>query len=120
MKSNDDIYFLNEWMNEQTNKWTNKQFDENLKSNDNILFLKMLWIMYLIDWLIEWMNGWLIDWFQAQVLSVLSHRNIIKFYGAVTEEPNYCLITGMVHLMVKHHQYPSLFSGERWPWSPWP
>ncbi|XP_060597433.1 uncharacterized protein LOC132751289 [Ruditapes philippinarum] len=30
---------------------------------------------------------------EAQVLSVLSHRNIIKFYGAVTEEPNYCLIT---------------------------
>ncbi|KAH3716667.1 hypothetical protein DPMN_059393 [Dreissena polymorpha] len=31
---------------------------------------------------------------EAQVLSVLSHRNIIKFYGAVTEEPNYCLVTG--------------------------
>ncbi|XP_052245436.1 mitogen-activated protein kinase kinase kinase 20-like isoform X4 [Dreissena polymorpha] len=30
---------------------------------------------------------------EAQVLSVLSHRNIIKFYGAVTEEPNYCLVT---------------------------
>ncbi|XP_064613918.1 mitogen-activated protein kinase kinase kinase 20-like [Liolophura sinensis] len=30
---------------------------------------------------------------EAQVLSVLSHRNIIQFYGAVTEEPNYCLVT---------------------------
>ncbi|XP_052796922.1 uncharacterized protein LOC128229209 [Mya arenaria] len=30
---------------------------------------------------------------EAQVLSMLSHRNIIKFYGAVTEEPNYCLVT---------------------------
>ncbi len=32
--------------------------------------------------------------FQAQVLSMLSHRNIIQFYGAVTKEPHYCLITG--------------------------
>ncbi|XP_077978736.1 mitogen-activated protein kinase kinase kinase 20-like [Glandiceps talaboti] len=30
---------------------------------------------------------------EAQVLSQLSHRNIIKFYGAVTQEPNYCLVT---------------------------
>ncbi|ESO97140.1 hypothetical protein LOTGIDRAFT_180583 [Lottia gigantea] len=30
---------------------------------------------------------------EAQVLSVLSHRNIIQFYGAVTEDPNFCLVT---------------------------
>ncbi|XP_006818517.1 mitogen-activated protein kinase kinase kinase 20-like [Saccoglossus kowalevskii] len=30
---------------------------------------------------------------EAQVLSQLSHRNIIKFFGAVTQEPNYCLVT---------------------------
>lgn len=30
---------------------------------------------------------------EAQVLSVLSHRNIIQFYGAVLDEPNYCLVT---------------------------
>ncbi|XP_071158428.1 mitogen-activated protein kinase kinase kinase 20-like [Mytilus edulis] len=30
---------------------------------------------------------------EAQVLSVLSHRNIIQFYGAVDEEPNFCLVT---------------------------
>ena len=27
-------------------------------------------------------------------MSILSHRNIIQFYGAVTKEPHYCLITG--------------------------
>ncbi len=31
---------------------------------------------------------------QAEVLSSLSHRNIIKFYGAVTVAPNYSIITG--------------------------
>lgn len=30
---------------------------------------------------------------QAQVLSALSHKNVIQFYGAVTKEPNYCLVT---------------------------
>ncbi|KAK3580590.1 hypothetical protein CHS0354_002689 [Potamilus streckersoni] len=30
---------------------------------------------------------------EAQVLSALSHRNIIQFYGAVTQEPNFCLVT---------------------------
>ncbi|XP_062588420.1 mitogen-activated protein kinase kinase kinase 20-like [Saccostrea cucullata] len=30
---------------------------------------------------------------EAHVLSLLSHRNIIQFYGAVMEEPNYCLVT---------------------------
>ncbi|RUS89057.1 hypothetical protein EGW08_003168, partial [Elysia chlorotica] len=30
---------------------------------------------------------------EAQVLSNLSHRNIIKFYGAVIQDPNYCLVT---------------------------
>ncbi|XP_048755168.2 mitogen-activated protein kinase kinase kinase 20-like [Ostrea edulis] len=30
---------------------------------------------------------------EAHVLSLLSHRNVIQFYGAVMEEPNYCLVT---------------------------
>ncbi|XP_074659307.1 mitogen-activated protein kinase kinase kinase 20-like [Tubulanus polymorphus] len=30
---------------------------------------------------------------EAQVLSILSHRNIIQFYGAVTKSPNFCLVT---------------------------
>ncbi|XP_038059770.1 mitogen-activated protein kinase kinase kinase 20-like [Patiria miniata] len=30
---------------------------------------------------------------EAQVLSSLSHRNIIQFYGAATVAPNYCLVT---------------------------
>ncbi|KAK3108475.1 hypothetical protein FSP39_008788 [Pinctada imbricata] len=30
---------------------------------------------------------------EAHVLSVLSHRNVIQFYGAVVEEPNCCLVT---------------------------
>ncbi|KAL5007152.1 hypothetical protein ScPMuIL_015958 [Solemya velum] len=30
---------------------------------------------------------------EAEVLSVLSHRNIIQFYGAVSKPPNYCLVT---------------------------
>ena len=31
---------------------------------------------------------------QAEILSVLSHKNIIQFYGAVLESPNYGIITG--------------------------
>ena len=31
---------------------------------------------------------------QAEVLSTLSHRNIVQFLGAVTVAPNYCLVTG--------------------------
>ncbi|XP_076460494.1 mitogen-activated protein kinase kinase kinase 20-like [Babylonia areolata] len=30
---------------------------------------------------------------EAQVLSVLSHKNIIRFYGAVIQDPNFCLVT---------------------------
>ncbi|KAK7109215.1 hypothetical protein V1264_013298 [Littorina saxatilis] len=30
---------------------------------------------------------------EAQVLSALSHRNIIRFFGAVIQDPNFCLIT---------------------------
>ncbi|KAL1440892.1 hypothetical protein MTO96_009063 [Rhipicephalus appendiculatus] len=30
---------------------------------------------------------------EAQVLSVLSHKNIITFYGAATKAPNFCIIT---------------------------
>ncbi|KAK2188173.1 hypothetical protein NP493_142g02029 [Ridgeia piscesae] len=44
---------------------------------------------------------------EAQVLSVLSHRNIIQFYGAVTTQPNYCLVTeyaanGSVYSFLQH------------------
>ena len=34
---------------------------------------------------------------QVEVLSTLSHRNIVQFYGAVTEEPNFSIVTGMSH-----------------------
>ncbi|CAH1790216.1 unnamed protein product [Owenia fusiformis] len=30
---------------------------------------------------------------EAQILSLLSHRNIIRFFGAVTKAPNFCLVT---------------------------
>ncbi|XP_069791844.1 mitogen-activated protein kinase kinase kinase 20-like isoform X1 [Narcine bancroftii] len=30
---------------------------------------------------------------EAEILSVLSHRNIIQFYGAVLESPNYAIVT---------------------------
>ncbi|XP_017277751.1 mitogen-activated protein kinase kinase kinase 13-A-like isoform X2 [Kryptolebias marmoratus] len=30
---------------------------------------------------------------EAEILSVLSHKNIIKFYGAVLESPNYAIVT---------------------------
>lgn len=32
--------------------------------------------------------------YQVEVLSSLSHRNIIQFFGAVTVAPNYCIVTG--------------------------
>lgn len=31
---------------------------------------------------------------QAEILSVLSHRNIIQFFGAIVEPPNYGIVTG--------------------------
>lgn len=31
---------------------------------------------------------------KADVLSSCSHRNIIQFYGAVSNETNYCIVTG--------------------------
>ncbi len=37
---------------------------------------------------------------EAEVLSCLSHRSIIQFYGAVSEAPNYCLVTGKVKIHV--------------------
>ncbi|PVD30476.1 hypothetical protein C0Q70_09742 [Pomacea canaliculata] len=30
---------------------------------------------------------------EAQVLSVLSHKNIIRFFGAVIQDPSFCLVT---------------------------
>ncbi|KAI0234971.1 Mitogen-activated protein kinase kinase kinase 20 [Lamellibrachia satsuma] len=46
---------------------------------------------------------------EAEVLSILSHRNIIQFYGAVTTQPNYCLVTeyaahGSVYSFLQHPQ----------------
>lgn len=35
---------------------------------------------------------------QAEILSVLSHRNIIQFYGAIVEAPNYGIVTGKILL----------------------
>lgn len=35
-----------------------------------------------------------LDFEQAEILSVLSHRNIIQFYGAVIEPSNYGIVTG--------------------------
>ena len=32
---------------------------------------------------------------QATILADIRHENIIKFYGAVTEDPDYYLITGI-------------------------
>lgn len=32
---------------------------------------------------------------QAEILSVLSHRNVIQFYGAILEAPNYGIVTGL-------------------------
>lgn len=31
---------------------------------------------------------------QAEILSVLSHKNIIQFYGAILDSPNYGIVTG--------------------------
>ena len=36
---------------------------------------------------------------QAHVLSQLSHRNIIQFFGAVMSEPDFCLVTGKPKLI---------------------
>ncbi|XP_016122436.1 mitogen-activated protein kinase kinase kinase MLT-like [Sinocyclocheilus grahami] len=33
---------------------------------------------------------------EAEILSVLSHKNIIQFYGAILEAPNYGIVTGTV------------------------
>lgn len=37
---------------------------------------------------------------QAEILSVLSHRNIIQFYGVILEPPNYGIVTGRTSLLV--------------------
>ena len=34
---------------------------------------------------------------KAEILSVLSHRNIIQFYGAILEAPNYGIVTGTLN-----------------------
>lgn len=35
---------------------------------------------------------------EAKVLSSLSHRNIVQFFGAVTKSPNYCIVTEYAEL----------------------
>lgn len=42
---------------------------------------------------------------QAQILSVLSHRNIIQFYGAIIEAPNYGVVTGKIYFLKTHSSY---------------
>ena len=37
---------------------------------------------------------------QAEILSVLSHKNIIQFYGALLESPNYGIVTGQTPRVV--------------------
>ena len=39
------------------------------------------------------------------MLSSLSHRNIIQFFGAVTIAPNFCIVTGTVELQYNGSQY---------------
>ena len=34
---------------------------------------------------------------KPEVLSSLSHRNVVMFFGAITKAPDYCIITGNVH-----------------------
>ena len=41
---------------------------------------------------------------QAHVLSQLSHRNIIQFFGAVMSEPDFCLVTGKPKLIMPVHK----------------
>lgn len=46
---------------------------------------------------------------QAEILSVLSHKNIIQFYGAVLESPNYGIVTGQTPQMCKCESLMCLF-----------
>lgn len=41
---------------------------------------------------------------QAEILSVLSHKNIIQFYGAILETPNYGIVTGNNSMFQFHNQ----------------
>lgn len=52
---------------------------------------------------------------QAEILSVLSHRNIIQFYGAIIEAPNYGVVTGKINICITlYNQYSSNRATE-WP-----
>ena len=31
---------------------------------------------------------------QAEILSRISHRNVVQFYGVVSSNPNYCIVMG--------------------------
>ncbi len=59
-------------------------------------------LLYSLCWL----------YFQAEILSVLSHRNIIQFYGAVLEAPNYGIVTGQSN-MTHHSETQHLLVFER-------
>ncbi|KFM79472.1 Mitogen-activated protein kinase kinase kinase MLT, partial [Stegodyphus mimosarum] len=55
---------------------------------------------------------------EAQVLSLLSHKNIIKFFGAVTISPNYCIITeysenGSLYAFLGEQENNSMLSFEQ-------
>uniref|UniRef100_T1JAY9 Mitogen-activated protein kinase kinase kinase n=1 Tax=Strigamia maritima TaxID=126957 RepID=T1JAY9_STRMM len=55
---------------------------------------------------------------EAQVLSILSHKNIIQFYGAVTKPPNYCLVMeyateGSLYSFLSSHQGDNMLSYEK-------
>lgn len=54
---------------------------------------------------------------QAEILSVLSHRNIIQFYGAIVEAPNYGIVTGKFLkwcLIIKQHKKQIYWTTSCW------
>lgn len=55
---------------------------------------------------------------EAQVLSLLSHKNIIKFFGAVIKPPNFCIITeyaenGSLYAFLAQQEHNSMLSFEQ-------
>lgn len=49
---------------------------------------------------------------QAEILSVLSHRNIIQFYGAIDEAPNYGIVIGKLLLLGKNNPNNALLKSQ--------
>ncbi|XP_076362033.1 mitogen-activated protein kinase kinase kinase 20-like [Tachypleus tridentatus] len=55
---------------------------------------------------------------EAQVLSILSHKNVIKFYGAVTQPPNFCIVTeyaenASLYAFLQEQDHNSMLSFDR-------